>query len=186
MHCTDNNFIECPLGGDDGSCKDPSEAEDTEGEGDDNDDDDDDGEKGGKKRKGKKKGKGKGKGKDDGDEDGSGCPAGTLVYHGGSHCCKEKVDKNGNDITYDSMHCKDNNFIECPLGGDDGSCKDPSEADDTEDEEEEDDDDGKKGGKKGKKRGKGKKKGKGKGKGKDSGDEDGSGCPAGTLVYHGG
>merc|ERR1712188_224246 len=89
------------------------EGEEAEGEGDaeeaegDDADDDEDEKKGGKK--------GKGKGKDDGEEDGSGCPAGTLVYHKGSHCCKEKVDKNGKDITYDSKHCKGNNFIVCPL-----------------------------------------------------------------------
>merc|ERR1712118_550704 len=74
------------------------------------------------KKKGKKKGKGKATEGEDG-EDGSGCPAGTLVYHKGSHCCKEKVDKQGKDITYDSQHCKGNNFIVCPLGGKDGSCK---------------------------------------------------------------
>merc|ERR1711959_187624 len=93
---------------------------------------------------------------------GSGCPAGTLAYHKGSHCCKEKVDKNGKDITYDSDHCKGNNNIVCPLGKADGSCKDPSEADD--DEEDDDDESGKKG------KGKGKK-GKGKGKGKGGGDD---------------
>merc|ERR1712093_674153 len=92
----------------------------------------------GKKGKGKKgegkKGKGKkGKGGGDDEGDGSGCPAGTLVYHKGSHCCKETVDKNGKDITYESMHCKGNNFIECPLGGEDGSCKNPEESDDDDD-----------------------------------------------------
>merc|ERR1711998_289306 len=114
--------------------------------GDDDDNDDDDA--GGKKGKGKgkgKKGKGKkGKGGGDDDDEGSVCPAGTLAYHKGSHCCKEKVDKNGEDITYDSMHCKDNNFIECPAGTDDGSCKNPEEGDG------DDDDDDAEGGKKGK------------------------------------
>merc|ERR1712188_135903 len=98
MQYEGNNFISCPLGDADGSCKDPSEVDDQED--DDSDDEDEDGKKGGQKGKGKGKGKkkikGKGKGKGDGQE-GSGCPAGTLVFHKGSHCCKEKVDKNGKD-----------------------------------------------------------------------------------------
>ncbi|MDA7838788.1 BspA family leucine-rich repeat surface protein [bacterium] len=52
------------------------------------------------------------------------CPAGTHVYHYGSHCCRVSVDKRGDPITFTSLSCKDNNYIVCPNGNTDGSCSD--------------------------------------------------------------
>ena len=45
------------------------------------------------------------------------CPAGTLPYHKGSHCCKFPLDLNGQPLSYNSDHCKDHKYVECPGGG---------------------------------------------------------------------
>jgi len=51
-----------------------------------------------------------------------GCPAGTHVYHLGSHCCNRAVDKSGKAITHSSSKCEDNDYIACPAGAVDGAC----------------------------------------------------------------
>ena len=55
------------------------------------------------------------------------CPAGTLPYHKGSHCCKFPLDLNGQPLTYNSNHCKSHQYIECPGGAVDGRCADDYE-----------------------------------------------------------
>ena len=55
------------------------------------------------------------------------CPAGTLPYHKGSHCCKFPLDLNGQPLSYNSDHCKDHKYIECPGGAIDGRCADDYE-----------------------------------------------------------
>lgn len=52
------------------------------------------------------------------------CPAGTFVYHNGSHCCRVNRDKSGNPLTYTSDGCEDNNHIGCPAGAIDHNCHD--------------------------------------------------------------
>ena len=42
------------------------------------------------------------------------CPAGSLAFSQGSHCCQESVDKSNNLITYTSNDCKNDNFLACP------------------------------------------------------------------------
>ena len=51
------------------------------------------------------------------------CPAGTFVYHGGSHCCNVNKDNDGNLLTYASVTCKTSNTM-CPgSNAVDGTCK---------------------------------------------------------------
>ena len=52
------------------------------------------------------------------------CPEGTFVYHYGSHCCRVSVDKNDEPISFESLSCKENNYMVCPNGNTDGSCSD--------------------------------------------------------------
>jgi len=54
--------------------------------------------------------------------DGNECPAGTHVFHLGSHCCNRAVDKSGDAITHSSHGCEDNDYIACPAGAVDGAC----------------------------------------------------------------
>ena len=56
------------------------------------------------------------------------CPAGTLPYHKGSHCCKFPLDLNGQPLSYNIMSCKDHKYIECPGGAIDGRCVDDYDA----------------------------------------------------------
>ena len=51
------------------------------------------------------------------------CPAGTWVYHSGSHCCKADKDRDGRPLTYHSITCSGNSYVECPAGAEDGNCK---------------------------------------------------------------
>jgi hypothetical protein len=51
------------------------------------------------------------------------CPAGTFVYHSGSHCCNHDTDRDGRPVTYNSLTCKENSYVECPGGAVDGTCK---------------------------------------------------------------
>ena len=44
------------------------------------------------------------------------CPKGKIAYHGGSHCCNEVSDHEGQPLRYASQSCKDDNLIECPSG----------------------------------------------------------------------
>ena len=53
------------------------------------------------------------------------CPAGTFVYHKGSHCCKKPTDASGSAIAYESMSCgggSEAEYAECPAGPADGAC----------------------------------------------------------------
>ena len=51
------------------------------------------------------------------------CPEGTFVYHSGSHCCKHNVDRDGRPIGFHSLTCKDNSYVPCPAGAEEGSCR---------------------------------------------------------------
>lgn len=44
------------------------------------------------------------------------CPAGTFIYHRGSHCCKVNRDKEGRPLTYTSPDCFGNEYVPCPVG----------------------------------------------------------------------
>ena len=53
------------------------------------------------------------------------CPAGTFVYHMGSHCCTKPTDASGSAIAYESTSCGGGSaaeYVECPAGGVDGAC----------------------------------------------------------------
>jgi len=53
------------------------------------------------------------------------CPAGTHVYHSGSHCCRQPTDVQGRPITYTSGGCGSGSagdYIVCPHGEQDHSC----------------------------------------------------------------
>lgn len=50
------------------------------------------------------------------------CPAGTFVYHSGSHCCRVNRDADGNPLRYDGPKCENNNHLPCPGGAVDHTC----------------------------------------------------------------
>jgi len=53
------------------------------------------------------------------------CPAGTWVYHMGSHCCKKPTDVRGQPVTYTSSSCGSGaaeDYIVCPAGIANGAC----------------------------------------------------------------
>jgi hypothetical protein len=53
------------------------------------------------------------------------CPAGTFVYHTGSHCCTKPTGASGSAIAYESTSCGGGSaaeYVECPAGGVDGAC----------------------------------------------------------------
>ena len=54
------------------------------------------------------------------------CPAGTHVYHLGSHCCLKATDTSGQAIMYNSLSCGSGSQFDyqvCPHGDFDGSCR---------------------------------------------------------------
>ena len=50
------------------------------------------------------------------------CPAGTFVYHSGSHCCRVNRDADGQALVYTGSKCENNSFVDCPGGAVDLRC----------------------------------------------------------------
>eukprot|EP00747_Dinoflagellata_sp_TGD_P192304 gnl/TRDRNA2_/TRDRNA2_56970_c0_seq1.p1 gnl/TRDRNA2_/TRDRNA2_56970_c0~~gnl/TRDRNA2_/TRDRNA2_56970_c0_seq1.p1 ORF type:complete len:135 (-),score=14.08 gnl/TRDRNA2_/TRDRNA2_56970_c0_seq1:398-802(-) len=58
------------------------------------------------------------------ERDSSACPRGTWVYHLGSHCCRQPVDRDGKPLTYESTSCYGETWFKCPGGEVDYVCSD--------------------------------------------------------------
>jgi len=51
------------------------------------------------------------------------CPNGKIPYHAGSHCCGMTTNKGDKPLKFTDTGCKNDDYIDCPAGADDGLCK---------------------------------------------------------------